>query len=71
MYEQMGYTFLIAASQEEYIAIVLRLFREETERQTHAVNVMHRFGTYLHKNSAVAEEWLLFLLKAWTSLYRE
>lgn len=69
MYSQMGHDGLVASSTEEYVTLALRLFHDVAFRDAHAAAIRRKFGEDIHKNHLVAQEWLTFIFKSWTSLH--
>lgn len=67
MYHQMGHTDLIAGSVAEYVALALRLFRDPGFRHSQSADISRKFSNEIHKNHLVAQEWLTFIYKSWTS----
>lgn len=69
MYHQMSHTDLIANSKAEYVSLALRLLHDPEFRNTQSIAIMHKFSNNIHKNHMVAQEWLTFIFKSWTSQY--
>lgn len=67
MYHQMAHTGLIAHTREEYISLTLRLLHQPDFRNAHSAAILHKFSHVLHKNHLVAQEWVTFIFKSWTS----
>jgi hypothetical protein len=63
MYEQMGYSELIASNTIHYVDIVKKLVEDKKYHSQQANIIQYGYDNKLHKNNLVAIEWLDFIAR--------